>query len=114
MDKVLIALSFLCVVLGVWGYYAFSDYALVLRVLMVLGGLLAAGGVAWFSTQGRSFFAFAQEAWAEAGRVSWPNRKETLQMTAVVFVFVVVMAMFLFSVDTLLAWIVKLATGRGA
>ena len=114
MDKVLIALSFGCVVLGVWGYYAFSDYALVLRVLMVLGGLIAAGGVAWFSTQGRSFFAFAQEAWAEAGRVSWPNRKETLQMTAVVFVFVVVMAMFLFSVDTLLAWIVKLATGRGA
>jgi len=114
MDKVLIALSFGCVVLGVWGYYAFSDYPLVLRVLMVLGGLVAAGGVAWFSTQGRSFFAFAQEAWAEAGRVSWPNRKETLQMTAVVFVFVVVMAMFLFSVDTLLAWIVKLATGRGA
>jgi len=114
MDKVLIALSFVCVVLGVWGYYAFSDYALVLRVLMVLGGLIAAAGVAWFSTQGRSFFAFAQEAWAEAGRVSWPNRKETLQMTAVVFVFVVVMAMFLFSVDTLLAWIVKLATGRGA
>jgi preprotein translocase subunit SecE len=107
-------LSFGCVVLGVWGYYAFSDYPLVLRVLMVLGGLVAAGGVAWFSTQGRSFFAFAQEAWAEAGRVSWPNRKETLQMTAVVFVFVVVMAMFLFSVDTLLAWIVKLATGRGA
>ena len=114
MDKVLIALSFGCVVLGVWGYYAFSDYALVLRVLMVLGGLIAAGGVAWFSTQGRSFFAFAQEAWAEASRVSWPNRKETLQMTAVVFVFVVVMALFLFSVDTLLAWIVKLATGRGA
>ena len=114
MDKVLIALSFLCVVLGVWGYYAFSDYALVLRVLMVLGGLVAAAGVAWFSTQGRSFFAFAQESWAEASRVSWPNRKETLQMTAVVFVFVVVMALFLFSVDTLLAWIVKLATGRGA
>ena len=114
MDKVLIGLSFGCVVLGVWGYYAFSDYALVLRVLMVLGGLLAAAGVAWFSAPGKAFFAFAQESWSEAGRVSWPNRKETLQMTAVVFVFVVVMALFLFSVDTLLAWIVKLATGRGA
>ena len=114
MDKVLIALSFACVVLGVWGYYAFSDYALVLRVLMVLGGLVAAAGVAWFSAPGKAFFAFAQDSWAEAGRVSFPTRKETMQMTGIVFVFVVVMALFLFSVDSLLAWIIKLVTGRGA
>ena len=105
MDKVLIALSFGCVVLGVWGYYAFSDYALVLRVLMVLGGLIAAAGVAWFSTQGRSFFAFAQEAWAEAGRVSWPTRKETIQTTAIVFGFVVIMALFLWLTDKTLEWV---------
>ena len=114
VDKIKIVLALACVVAGLAAYYWFADAALVLRVLMVLGGLLAAGGVAWFSTPGRAFFAFAQESWAEAGRVSWPNRKETMQMTAVVFVFVVVMALFLFSVDTLLAWIVKLATGRGA
>jgi len=112
MDKVLIALSFGCVVLGVWGYYAFSDYALVLRVLMVLGGLLAAGGVAWFSTPGRAFFAFAQESWAETGRISWPTRKETVQTTLIVFAFVVVMALFLFAVDSTLAWLVQLITGR--
>ena len=36
--------------------------------------------------------------------MAWPNRKETMQMTGVVFVFVVIMGLFLFSVDTLLAW----------
>ena len=113
MDKVLIALSFGCVVLGVWGYYAFSDYPLVLRVLMVMGGLVAAGAVAWLSTPGKEFFAFAQEAWQEAGRVSWPTRKETVQTTLIVFGFVVIMALILFSIDTTLAWIVKLLTGRG-
>ena len=46
MDKAKIALAVLCVVLGVWGYYYFSETAQVLRVLMVLGGLLAAAGVA--------------------------------------------------------------------
>ncbi len=46
--------------------------------------------------------------------MSWPTRKETLQTTAIVFVFVVIMALFLFSVDTTLAWIVKLLTGRVA
>jgi preprotein translocase subunit SecE len=112
MDKVKIALAALCVVLGVWGYYYFSETAQVLRVLMVLGGLLAAGGVAWLSAPGKEFFAFAQEAWAESGRVSWPTRKETMQTTAIVFAFVVIMALFLFAVDTTLAWIIKLLTGR--
>ena len=42
MDKAKIILAVACVVLGVWGYYYFADAALVLRVLMVLGGLLAA------------------------------------------------------------------------
>jgi len=112
MDKAKIILAVGCVVLGVWGYYFFADAALVLRVLMVLGGLLAAAGVAYTSAPGKEFLAFAQDSWREAGRVSWPTRKETLQTTAIVFAFVVVMALFLFSVDSLLAWIVQLLTGR--
>ena len=112
VDKLKIALAVLCVIAGVWGYYYFAEAALVLRVLMVMGGLVAAGVVAWLSTPGKEFFAFAQEAWQEAGRVSWPTRKETIQTTAIVFAFVAVMALFLFAVDTTLAWIVKLLTGR--
>ena len=101
-----------CVFAGVWAYYYFADTALVLRFLMVVAGLLAGAGVAWLSEPGKQFFAFAQEAWQEAGRVSWPTRKETVQTTAIVFAFVVVMALFLFAVDSGLAWIVKLLTGR--
>ncbi len=112
MDKVKIVGSLACVVLGLWGYYYFVDAALVLRVLMVLGGLLAAAGVAYTSAPGKEFLGFAQESWQEAGRVSWPTRKETVQTTAIVFVFVVVMALFLFAVDSLLAYIVQLLTGR--
>jgi preprotein translocase subunit SecE len=113
-DKIKIALAVACIIAGVWGYYQFSELAQVLRVLMVIGGLVAAGAVAWLSTPGKEFFAFAQESWAEAGRVSWPTRKETLQTTGIVFAFVVIMALFLFTVDTTLAWIVKMLTGRGA
>ena len=113
VDNLKIAVAVACVIAGVWGYYYFADTALVLRVLMVMGGLVAAGGVAWLSTPGTEFFAFAQEAWQEAGRVSWPTRKETVQTTLIVFGFVVIMALILFSIDTTLAWIVKLLTGRG-
>jgi preprotein translocase subunit SecE len=113
VDNLKILLAVACVVGGVAAYYYFAETALVLRVLMVMGGLIAAGGVAWLSTPGKEFFAFAQEAWQEAGRVSWPTRKETMQTTAIVFGFVVIMALVLFSIDTTLAWIVKLLTGRG-
>jgi preprotein translocase subunit SecE len=112
VDNLKIAAAVACVIAGIWGYYYFADTALVLRVLMVMGGLIAAGGVAWLSTPGKEFFAFAQEAWQEAGRVSWPTRKETVQTTLIVFAFVVVMALILFSIDSTLAWIVKLLTGR--
>jgi preprotein translocase subunit SecE len=113
VDNLKIVLAVACVVAGLWGYYFFADTALVLRVLMVMGGLVAAGFVGWLSTPGKEFFVFAQDAWQEAGRVSWPTRKETLQTTAIVFVFVVIMALILFTIDSTLAWIVKLLTGRG-
>ena len=45
LDKIKLALAAALVVAGVWGFYHFSDIAPVLRVLMVLGGLVAAGGV---------------------------------------------------------------------
>ena len=96
-----------------WAYYYFGDTALVLRVLMVLGGLARGRRSSrGYRRRASEFFAFAQEAWQEAGKVSWPTRKETIQTTAVVFAFVVIMALFLFAVDTTLAWIVKLLTGR--
>src|SRR3982750_2321633 len=113
IDKIKMTAAVLCIVLGLWGYYWFADTALVLRVLMVLGGLVAAGGVAWTSVPGKEFFAFAQESWQESGRVSWPTRKETVQTTMVVFAFVVVMALFLFAVDSTIAWVLTLITGRG-
>jgi preprotein translocase subunit SecE len=114
MDKLKIVVALACVVLGVFGYYYFAEtLPAVVRVLLVLGGLVAAALVAWTSEPGRAFFAFAKDAWQEADRVSWPTGKETMQTTLIVFAFVAVMGLFLFSIDTTLAWLLKLATGRG-
>jgi len=55
MDKAKIALAAACVVGGVFGYYYFAEMAQVLRVLMVLGGMVAAAGVAWLSAPGKEF-----------------------------------------------------------
>ena len=50
---------------------------------------------------------------AETKKVVWPTRKETLQTTGIVFVFVVIMALFLWLVDASLLWAVKRLIGQG-
>jgi preprotein translocase subunit SecE len=93
------------VIAGVVGYYWLADSALILRVLCVIGGVLAGAAVAWLTTPGRQFTVFATEAIAEVKKVVWPTRKETMQTTAAVFAFVVVMAVFLWVSDKTLEWV---------
>ena len=77
-------------------------------------GVVLGGVVAGLSGPGKQFFRFAIDARDEAKKVVWPTRKETIQMTGVVMAFVVVMALFLWAVDGILMWLVKLALGRGS
>jgi preprotein translocase subunit SecE len=105
LDKIKLAIAVLLVALGVWGYYWLSEQALILRVLSVVGGVLAGAAVAWFSAPGREFALFAGESVAEVKKVVWPTRKETMQTTAAVFAFVVVMAVFLWFSDKTLEWV---------
>ncbi len=93
------------VVAGIVGYYWLVDSALILRVLAVLAGLAAGAAVAWLTAPGREFVVFAGESIAEVKKVVWPTRKETMQTTAAVFAFVVVMAIFLWLSDKTLEWI---------
>jgi preprotein translocase subunit SecE len=105
VDKAKLVAAVALVALGIWGYYWLGDTAIVLRVLTVLAGLLAAGAVALWSEPGKQFAVFAGESVAEVKKVVWPTRKETIQTTAAVFAFVVVMAVFLWLTDKGLEWV---------
>lgn len=113
-DKIKLLVAVLLVILGVAGFYFFAEAPTVVRVLSVAAGVILGGVVAGFSAPGRQFFRFARDARDEAKKVVWPTRKETLQMTGVVMAFVVVMALFLWAVDGVLTWLVKLALGQGS
>jgi preprotein translocase subunit SecE len=105
IDKAKLAAAVVMVGLGVWGYYWLGDSPLVVRILVVVAGLVAAGAVARWSEPGRQFALFAGESVAEVKKVVWPTRKETIQTTAAVFAFVVVMALFLWLTDKVLEWV---------
>ena len=112
-DKIKIVLAFLLVVAGVVGFYMLQESAAVLRVMSVLVGMLLAAGMFWTTQPGKSLFGFAQDSVAEAKRVVWPSRKETLQTTGVVIAFAVTMALFLWAVDASLMVVVNKLMGRG-
>lgn len=50
---------------------------------------------------------FVNEVKVEAKKVTWPDRKETMQSTLLVFVMVVFVALFLWLVDWGLSSLVK-------
>jgi preprotein translocase subunit SecE len=104
IDKIKLGVGALLVALGVWGYYWLADSPLILRILAVIAGILAGGAVAWWSEPGKQFAVFAGESLEEVKKVVWPTRKETVQTTAAVFAFVVVMAVFLWLTDKTLEW----------
>ena len=111
-DKIKIALAVLLVVAGLAGFYYFADSPAIVRLVSVLAGVAAAAFVFWTTMPGKQFYAYAQESVAETRKVVWPTRKETLQTTGIVFLFVVVMALFLWAVDASLLWIVKKLIGQ--
>jgi len=103
-DRAKLALAILAVVAGIVGYYLLAKQPTILRVASVLAGLGVGVLIAWFSAPGRRFIAFGKDAWTETRRVTWPERKETTQVTLVVFGFVLAMAVFLWLVDKTLEW----------
>jgi len=57
---------------------------------------------------------FVRQVRQEASKVTWPSRKETLQATTMVFIMVVVAALFFFVVDIAIAEIVRLVLSFGS
>jgi preprotein translocase subunit SecE len=113
-ERIKIAVAALIAVGGLFAFYWMVDrQPLVIRIGALLGAFAVAVVVMWFTETGRTFAAFARESWEEAKRVVWPTRKETLQTTGVVFVFVFVMAIFMWAVDAGLLWVTQKLLGLG-
>lgn len=104
-DKAKLAAVGALVIASVAGFYLLSKQGPVVQWGALIVGLLAAAGMFLISESGRQFVAFAKDAWREVKKVVWPTRKETVQMTAYVFAFVVVMAIFLWLTDKTLEWV---------
>lgn len=94
-------------VLGAFvAFYLLGRFGAVAQWGGLLIGIGAAALIFVTAESGKEFVAFGRDAWREVRKVVWPNRKEAIQMTAYVFGFVVVMALFLWTTDKTLEWLV--------
>jgi preprotein translocase subunit SecE len=104
-DKMKVGLAICAAVAGVVGFYLLAGQSTLVRSLALVAGLLVGIGLLWTSMSGQGFLAFAKEAIRETKKVVWPTRKEAMQITAIVFGFVLVMAMFLWGTDKILEFV---------
>jgi|UniRef100_UPI004047BDB4 preprotein translocase subunit SecE len=99
-------LAALIVVAALVLYYTLVDQSMLIRLGVLFGGIAAAVFIVAISADGRRFISYAKDSWYEVKKVVWPTRKETTQMTLVVFGFVVIMSIFLWFADKLIEWLV--------
>jgi preprotein translocase subunit SecE len=105
-DRLKLALAVIVIIAGIVAFSMLeSKIPLVGRIAVFIGSLILAAVIAWFSEPGRRTIAFAHDSYNEVKRVVWPTRKETIQMTGIVFAFVAVMGLFLWVLDKLVAWL---------
>ncbi|BDW09959.1 protein translocase subunit SecE [Polynucleobacter sp. SHI8] len=88
------------------GYYGLATQPLMIRLGVLVGGIVIALGLVAVTPTGKRFLAYAKDSVNEVKKVVWPSRKETTQMTLIVFAFVVVMAIFLWSADKIIEWLI--------
>ena len=104
-DKAKLGIAAALVVAALTAFYLLGQQGQLVQWAVFLVCLAAAVVVFFLAEPGRQLAAFGRDAWREVKKVVWPARKEAIQITAYVFGFVLIMALFLWLTDKSLEWL---------
>jgi len=104
-DKAKLAAAVVLAVAGFAAFFWLEAHSAWVQWAALLLGLVAGAGVFFVSEPGRQLVGYGQDSWRETQKVVWPARREAIQMTAYVFAFVFVIAIFLWLSDSLISWV---------
>ena len=100
-------LAVVLVLASLVGYYvSFANDSMFVRLSVLFGGIIVAIGLVAITSNGKRFIAYTKDSWNEVRKVVWPTRKESTQMTLIVFAFVAIMSIFLWSADKIFEWLI--------
>jgi len=104
-DKAKLGAAIALVVAALVAFYMLGKQGQAAQWGALVLGLAAAFVVFMTSETGKQFAAFGRDSWKEVKKVVWPTRKESVQMTLYVIGFCVIMALFLWTTDKTLEWL---------
>jgi len=111
-DKAKLWIAIVIAAAGIVAFYALKgSQADWVRWLSFVGALVVGLGILMISQYGLYFWKFVLDSRIELYKVFWPTRQETGTMTLVVFVFVIILSLFFWGVDSLLGWATKAILG---
>ncbi|MCK5719877.1 MAG: preprotein translocase subunit SecE [Thiomargarita sp.] len=100
---------------SMFGFYYFNEqYSLLIRVISLLIIIGLATFVALTTDKGIRTKNFIQQTNIEVRKVVWPTRQETVQMTGIVILMVILVTVIIWVMDSILMWLVRFFTGQGA
>lgn len=113
LDWVKIVLAIALVAAGLYAYNHFDIQvpSKFLRLMMVIGGLVAGALVFMTSTLGPRTRTFLKESRFELRKMVWPTRQEALQTTWVVVIAVAVISLILAFFDLIIQQVLKFLLG---
>jgi preprotein translocase subunit SecE len=97
------------VAVAVVGNSYFGNESLLYRVLGIVALSIVAALVALQTEKGKAFWTLVKGSRTEIRKVVWPTRQETVQTTMIVVVFVFLVALLLWGLDSFFGWLVSLA-----
>ena len=114
-DTAKLTAAIILVIGGIVAFYVLKSRPEAWAPWVAMFGAILVGVLLFaFSQYGRNFWQFVLEARVELRKVFWPSRKETLNTTVVVLVFVAIASTFFWLLDLTLAYVTKFFTSQGS
>ena len=111
LDSFKLLLAIAVLISGIVGFYYYEAESQLYRVLGVVFATMVAIAISSTTRLGQGLIGFGREARMEVRKVVWPTRQETVQTTFMVIVAVIIIGIFLWLIDMLLAQAIQLITG---
>jgi len=93
-------------------YYFDAQLGKLPRLGILLGGVAGCAFLVSRTAAGAAIWSYLQGANVERRKVVWPTRQESVQTTLVIAIFVVIVALIMWLLDSGLLWTVQKLTGR--
>jgi preprotein translocase subunit SecE len=106
-DIIWLMFSLIGVVVSIASFYVL-DQSTLMKVLILLGGIVVSIFVLFQGSYGTRIIFFIKETKIELLKVVWPSRNETLKMTLIIIIAVIIIGIFLWLIDMFFLWAVQL------